>query len=289
MNACWQAIMFSMLIILPLYSQTNIKDKIKIPDSTTVQILTTTDGSTLNGRIIEINEADIRFESNVGIVQIPIQKIKDIKEILTKSIHNGEYWFPNPNSTRLYIAPTGRMLKSGEGYFQNIYIFFIGGAFGITNNITMGGGISIFPGAPEQVYYLTPKVGFQVAKSVNVAVGTLLMGATGGGETIGIHYGVGSIGNSDGSVTAGLGWGYSGSHVADKPIIMLGAEKRLTRRTAFVTENWIVPNSDGSFLSFGLRFFGEGLAIDLAFIRPTGVNGDVGIGIPYVDFVINLK
>ena len=52
---------------------------------------------------------------------------------------------------------------------------------------------------------------------------------------------------------------------------MLGAEKRLSRRVSFVTENYLIPNQDANVLiSYGLRFFGEKLSADLAFWNAPG-------------------
>lgn len=104
-----------------IYAQedASIRSKLRIPDSNHIQILTLTDGSNIFGRIIEIGEGEIKFKSDVGIMTISILKIKKIKEVPASSIKKGKYWFPNPNATRLYFAPTGRMLKQGEGYFAD--------------------------------------------------------------------------------------------------------------------------------------------------------------------------
>jgi hypothetical protein len=102
----------------------------------------------------------------------------------------------------------------------------------------------------------------------------------------GIVYGVGTYGTDDNSFTAGLGYGYADKQMADKPMVMLGGEYRLSRRTAFVTENWIFPGIDQPVVSAGIRFFGEGMCFDLALVNVIG-EGAVAPGIPYADFVIN--
>ena len=67
---------------------------------------------------------------------------------------------------------------------------------------------------------------------------------------------------------------------------MLGAEKRLSRRVSFVTENYLIPNEDvNAVVSYGLRFFGEKLSADLAFWNAPG-NDIVFPGIPYVAFSV---
>ncbi|UCG92906.1 MAG: hypothetical protein JSV97_04160 [candidate division WOR-3 bacterium] len=117
--------LFLACIFLPTgraYAQegTGIKGVLRIPDASHVQILTTIDGTTLMGRIVEIRQTEIQFEADVGTLIIPITKIKEIKEVPLSSIKKGVYWFPNPNHTRLFFAPTARPLKRGEGYLQTI-------------------------------------------------------------------------------------------------------------------------------------------------------------------------
>ena len=103
--------------------------------------------STRIGLIVKKTGNEIDFETNLMTVTIPISSVKQIKKIPASSMRNGEYWFPNPNATRLYFAPTARMLRKGKGYFSDCYLFFRGIAYGITDNITISGGVSLLPGA----------------------------------------------------------------------------------------------------------------------------------------------
>jgi len=282
----------------------NIINNLKIPDSNHIQILTTDDGSANLGRIVEIGTNEIQFQTELGKLTIPLSKIKEIKEVPTDSIRNGQYWFANPNTTRLYFAPTGRMLKKGEGYFADYYLFFPVITYGITDNITIGGGMSLFPGAKidEQIFYLTPKVGLKAVKNLNLAIGALLIklpessndenSATENSDTtdtsygVGILYGVGTYGTEDASFTLGLGYGFVDSDFAEKPMLVIGGEKRLTPRIALVTENWIFPELEDPLVSYGIRFFGEKLSVDLALINTLGKEA-IFPGFPYVDFVFN--
>ena len=122
------SIYISVFCIGSLLAQTEqgIKTKLVIPDSNQVQILKTKDGSQLIGRIIEIREAEIQFETQLGEMTIPISRIEDITTTKETSVKGGKYWFPNPNQTRLYFSPTGRTLKKGQGFFADIYVLFPG-------------------------------------------------------------------------------------------------------------------------------------------------------------------
>ena len=52
----------------------------------------------------------------------------------------------DPNYSRLLFGPTGRPLKKGDGYFSDYELAFPGVAVGITDNLSIAGGISIVPG-----------------------------------------------------------------------------------------------------------------------------------------------
>ena len=266
--------------------------KIRIPDANTVQILTTHDGATLIGRIVEIDESDIQFETGMGRLVIPIARIKNIEITSANSIKDGSYWFPNPNRTRLFFAPTGRMLKQGQGYFADYYLFFPSLAYGITDNISVGGGLSLIPGVDfdEQIFYFTPKIGLKAVNNLNFAAGALIISLPNFDDNdrpvVGVVYGVGTFGSMNHNLTVGLGYGFEDRNLADKPLVMLGGELRISRRTAFVTENWILPGVDNPLVSYGIRFFGTKSSVDLALINTIGEEA-IYPGIPYIDFVFN--
>jgi hypothetical protein len=260
----------------------DVRPRLTVPDSAHAQIITLADGSTIFGRVVAVSGDTVTFQTQAGTLQLAIAQIKEIKETAVGDVRQGQYWFPNPNSTRLFFAPTGQMLKQGEGYFSDYELFFPGVAYGLTDNVTIGGGVSLFPAALEdQAYYLTPKIGFSVSDRLHLATGVLFVGAKGG--TGGVYYGVGTFGDGNGSVTIGGGYGFAGGKIEAKPVGMIGGELRVAPRIGIVTENYLLPVSDNNFLySFGFRFMGEKITTDLALVN---VSGSDIIGIPYVDFV----
>lgn len=265
-----------------------VTETLYVPDSLHVQILRSNDGSTLYGRITEIFDEEIEFATDIGTLKIKITDIKTVEKVHQSSFRGGEYWFPNPNNTRLYFAPKGRMLKKGTGYFQNIYVFFSGFAVGLTDHISLGGGMSLFPviGLDNQLFYLTPKVGFKAMEMFDLAAGALILNAPGENpETMGMLYSAGTLGNDNRNITLVFGYRFENSALEKKPMVMLGYEGRTTRRTAFVSENWMGSGFDDPFVSYGVRFFGKKIAVDLAFIILK--QGAFFPGIPYVDFIYN--
>ena len=273
----------------------DVSSMLRVPEADKTQIITLRDGSTLMGRIKEVGTGIVVFSSQLGDVNIEISKIADIKEIPNSSLRGGRYWFPNPNRTRLYFAPTGRMLKAGQGYFSDIYLFFPSAGLGVTDFFSIGCGISLFPGADisEQLVYINPKVGFMPSEKMALSISTLLIRVPDTDDddssdptTVGILFGTATLGNDDNGLTAGLGYGYADGEMADKPAVLLGGEWRFARRASFVSENWMFPGIDEPLISYGIRFFGEKLSVDLALFNILSEDA-LFPGVPYVDFVWN--
>jgi len=273
----------------------DISGMLHVPDSGKTQIITLNDGSTLTGKITKVNVDSIAFTTQMGEMTISIDKIVEIKEVASSSFKGGKFWFPNPNQTRLYLSPTGRMLKKGQGYFSDLLLFFPSVSFGVTDNITLGGGVSLFPGVDidKQLYYLNPKIGFNAGKNVALAGSVLIMRIPGfdddGFDTpksMGIVFGTCTIGGEDNSFTFGVGHGYVGDEFAESPAVLFGGEYRIARRLSLVSENWKFPDVDNPLISYGLRFFGESISVDLALFNVLSEDFFFP-GIPMVGFIWN--
>lgn len=261
-----------------------------------MQRLILRDGSEMIGRITSVGATSVQFESGIGTTTIPIDAIVDVKEERGGKVVQGRYFFPNPNTTRLIFAPTGRMLKQGEGYFSDYWVFFPGFAAGLSNMVTLGGGMSVIPGVGfnEQLLYFTPKLGIAQSEKFNAAVGALMISVPfnfddSGDDrsSAGLLYGVGTWGAEDASFTAGLGYGYANGDLASSPTVMFGGEARASPRTALVTENYIFPGGN-MLLGGGIRFLGRGIAIDFALLAAAGNDGG-GCCFPFLGFVYNWK
>jgi hypothetical protein len=267
-------------------------------DSAQMYALRTRDGSLFIGRLIRATVDSVYFISAGGPITVPRSSVVELRQIGRGAMREGVYWPPNPGDTRLFFAPTGRMLEKGEGYFSDSYLFFLNFVGGVTSRITLGGGFSIFPldQFTDNIFYLTPKVGLVQTPNANLAIGALV-GFAGFGSfddgsddigSFGIVYGVGTLGSPDASVTFGAGLAYAGGDMADRPLLMLGGERRVARRVSLVSENYVLPGEDGTLISYGLRFFGDRLSTDLAFWNLFGVDDidPVIPGIPYVAFSV---
>jgi hypothetical protein len=264
-----------------------------VADSGVLQRLVTRDGSELIGRIISIGDTTIQFESRLGLMTLRSDDIVKVTSERGGSTRNGQYYFPNPNATRLIFAPTGRMLEAGEGYFSDYWIFFPGVSVGLADMVSIGGGMSIFPGVDlgEQLLYFTPKVGVARTEKFNAAIGALYVTVPSfddgsDRESAGMLYGVGTWGSLDNSFTAGLGYGFANGELASSPAVLIGGEMRASPRVAFVTENYIIPGGT-ALLGGGLRFMGRGLSVDLAIFAASGEES--GCCFPFLGFVYSWK
>ena len=266
---------------------------IRVADTSQVQVIRLRDGSSIVGRVTEVGTDTVRFAAASGTLSIARSDIVELREVEKTAMRRGEVWPANPNATRLLFAPTGRTLPKGEGYFNDTYLFLLSVHGGITSRFTLGGGLSVLPldDFSDNALFIMPKFGVVATPKFNLSVGALagVLGAAfedGESGSFGVLYAVGTAGSPDASVSFGTGLAYAGGEFADRPVAMLGAESRLSRRIAFVTENYVIPNEDvSSVISYGLRFFGEKLSADLAFWLAPGE--DIRFpGIPYVAFSV---
>lgn len=250
------------------------------------------DGGVLRARIIDQDEQRLRIVTVGGLaVDIPPALVDRIDRA-----GSGTEVPPRPsdsNYTRLLFSPTGRPLGKGEGYFSDHYVFFPGVAYGVTDNISVGGGLTVVPGLgiSEQLYYATARAGKQFSERFAVSGGVLYAA---GGESddeaeLGVGFGMATFGRPDKSLTLGGGVArtreydtlYIGnpngtyrlervSNVSYTPVVMFGGTIRMSRRTLLVSENWLIL-SDHFKLSeqpfaLGVRFLGDRLSADVGFV-----------------------
>ncbi len=241
------------------------------------------DGSVLYG-VLERHDADsvivIGAGGRMAFANSGVRLLRPAGDAHQRPDGSTEYWYPNSNTTRLFFAPTGRTLGQREGYFASHQIILASVAVGLTDRMTIGGGSFILP--HSNFWFVTPKVGVVRSEKVNVAVGMLLGGVE--KETGGIGFVAGTYGGEDHNVTVAVGNAFAGTKLANSQVLMVGGERRVSRRLSLVTENYVMPGLAKPFISYGARILGEKISVDLAFANYTGQM--LFPGIPYVDFVV---
>lgn len=244
--------------------------------------VTLKDGSLLIGQVLSENSDTVFFRSK-GDIAISLPKISISKtEIVPEELDVLGFSFSDPNQSRLFFSPTAWTTPSGKVTFSDFELLFPFIGVGITDYFTLSGGFSLIPGVDNQVYYIAPKIKFVDVPNLKVSVGVIYGAVM--EYTAGIAYSVASIGNERANLSCGLGYGFAGSKMSKQPILMVGGELRTSNNLKLITENWFTTEKDVSLMSAGIRFFGEHLSADFAFLFPVAGSSD-GIGfIPWLGF-----
>jgi len=285
-----QILIFTILVFATsnVFGQkTNISEPV---DSTKIYKIELKDGSIFIGNILQQDSVNLVLRtSSIPKIEIPVSKIKSIDEVDKSNFKNDIYWYPNPHATRYFYGPSAIGLKKGEGYYQNTYLVLNSFNVGITDNISIGGGLELISTFAERdpIFFITPKVSFKVAEKFHAGGGVLYARIPGGFGSLGTVFATGTYGTTDNNITGSLGWGFVDSEFSERPIITLSGMTRISKRAALVTENWLMP-TDGYYglFSYGVRFFGEKIAVDLAFLNNRDIAEAIIIGIPYVSFTV---
>lgn len=223
------------------------------------------DGSRFVGSVLSENESQIQFRTVSGLeITLELSAVVSRRTIRAR-LAGGELVRLDPTSSRLFFGATGRPLTKGGGYLAAYELFFSLAAYGVSDDVIVSGGITLFPFSPVQIYYIAPKVTVYNENDRSVALGVLAGGITTGGGVGGILYGVSTIGPPDRAVSAGAGFLFGGGEVKSTPVILFGFERQLSSKIKLISENYAFPwDSSEILFSGGVRFIGGRLTTDLA-------------------------
>lgn len=249
----------------------------------------TTEGQTVIGALVSENEQDIVIDTRqLGEVTIERANIKRMEKVDSARIRDGEYWFRNPQSTRYLFAPNAIGIPEGHGYYQNTWILLNNVNYGVSDNVSIGGGtVPIFLfGANALPIWVLPKVSVSPAENVHLAGGAVLGGVLAEENVgVGLVYGASTIGNRDHNATFGLGYGYAEDEFSETPVINVSGMTRISRTTYLISENYFFAEGNGV-ISFGVRWAPENFAVDFALFRPLGEDTDDFIAAPWLGVTI---
>ena len=254
--------------------------------SDTVKQVRLSDGSTLFGRIVAIDGDRVTIEMASG-TRIDVTRAQILSVRRTSSRMVGiERWEEDPNATRLFFGPTGRPLGRGTGYFAVYELVMPFLSYGITDRISVSGGTPVMPGITGELLYFAPKVTLVTRPGVHLSAGAIAFSVPSEDESLGLAYGVGTIGSTDNAFTIGVGLPFivgEEDELADRAVVMLGLESRTSRRTKLIGESYFVPGESGGLLALGTRFFGERLSADAGLGLWLGEDSECCV--PIVNFV----
>ena len=261
-------------------------------DKSALYRIETVDGNEYIGNIV-LDSADIFVLKTTSLGEIRIRKadVLRVTEVSKSQIKGGELWFDNPQATRYFWQANGYGLKKGEGYYQNVWIFFNQVSYGITDNLSIGAGIVplfLFAGAPTPVW-LTPKLSIPIIENkFNVGAGALVGTVLGEEDAgFGLAYGTATVGDRNTNVSLGLGYGYLDGDLADVPTVSLSAMIRTGQRGYLITENYFIgtADEDAILLSFGGRRLIKNSGLDFGLLFPVNTDGSF-FAIPWLGLTI---
>lgn len=275
------------LIILPFFSDAQTKqDSIK----TRVE---TIDGNEYIGVIQEKTADKIRLKTDkLGEITILTSDIKRISEVTQAIAKDGTYWLDNPQATRYFWAPNGYNLKAGEGYYQNVWVFFNQAVFGLTDHISAGAGVVplfLFAGAPTPAW-ITAKFSVPVVENkFNLGAGALVGTVIGEEKTgFGILYGISTFGSKDKNLNIGLGWAFAGGEMAKNPTVNISGMIRTGPKGYFITENYFIGTTDEFvvMMMIGGRRIIKRTGLDFGAVIPISSAMDGLVVAPWLGFTI---
>jgi hypothetical protein len=284
-------VFFLMVLLLPLVG---LKAQNTI-DTSDVWRVVMINGNEFIGNVTGTDDKTIFMKtSQLGEISIPRAEIKIMQKLDKQKFVSGSYWAENPQSCRYFWAPNGYGLRKGEGYYQNVWVFYNQASYGVSDYFSIGAAVLplfLFGGTPTPAF-ITPKFSIPLVRDkVNIGVGAIAGTVLGASETgaIGIVYGVSTFGNHDNNLSVGLGYGFAQGEWAQKPLIELSGMLRVSRSTYLMSENYFISFGENGFslVSVGARsIIKNSASIDYGLIIPVGRNMDTFIAIPWLGLTI---
>lgn len=278
----------------------NLKFKTQNSEETYEYLVQTLSGSQIKGELIGIKYGKLEVLSkDLGTVQVDLKDIKQIDPINGSEGPSLEYQRNQQansstsddkhivGSNHYFISPSSFGPRKGEGQFQVTYLFFLSGSYGITDNISISGGISILPGIglDEQLFYIIPKVSFPITPKIKV--GAQLTYFTIFDENLGLLSLTSTFGEEDKNLTVGLSYGLINGELVHLPLLNIAGVIRVSKRLALITDNYIgtgdISDVGGLVYSLGIRILSGQSAFDLGL---WSVGDENSIVIPYLNYTL---
>jgi len=178
------------------------------------------------GRAADVSQDLQRVVVDSISTNVLAQLVKEINPVVT------------PNNTRLTFMPTARALKPGTGYVESMMLFLWSVGYGVNDKHAVLGGMSLLPfvALDDQLFYFGTKSSIYRSKSAQIAAGLMSVNHEVLDKRLSTLYGVATLGDTDAALSLFVAYGFEGTDMADRPLLILGGERRLGRRTYFVGE-----------------------------------------------------
>lgn len=265
-------------------------------DTARIYRIETRDGNTYTGTIVSEETGYIILNTDkLGKLKIAVTEIHSRTELKETRKVGDTYWLPNPQSSRYFWAPNGYGLAKGEAYFQNIWVLYNQVSYGFTDNFSIGAGmvpLFLFAGTATP-FWVVPKFSIPVKKErFNIGTGAFL-GTILGEESgiFGLLYGTATIGSRDNNFSFGMAYGFLDDQWADIPIFNVSAMSRLSPKSYFISENYIISadGETGVMLSAGGRSIIRRVGLDYSLWIPIFPDMDGFLALPFLGVTIPMN
>lgn len=264
-----------------------------VTDSTKTMRIETKDGNIYIGNLITEDSLTLVLKTDrLGVINIPLSEIKSRTEMSDAKSVEGQFWLPNPQSSRYFWAPNGYGLEKGSAYYQNIWILYNQVSVGITDNFSIGAGmlpLFLFAGASTPIFFV-PKISVPVVRDkLNIGTGAFL-GTVLGEETgwFGLLYGTTTVGSRDKNFSLGMAYGFSQDQWMQRPIWNLGGMIRTGPKGYLISENYIISGSGATvvIVSLGGRTIIRNVGLDYSLWIPFNDEMDSFFAIPFLGITV---
>ena len=104
-------------------------------------------GTIFTGTLVSMSLTNLEFDAQeMGHISLAYSQVRRADLLGPPVAGRNPGYFDIGNGNRLFFAPTGRGLRKGENSLQAVSLYFVGGNFGLTDNVSLGGYVSLIPG-----------------------------------------------------------------------------------------------------------------------------------------------
>jgi hypothetical protein len=278
-----------MVLLLALAQRGIAQQPIPAVDTTRVVELHLTDGTFVTGKVVAEDVATLTLVTAAGVrVAIPLVALMSWREATAPGAAHA--FRRDPNDSRLFLGHTARTVPRGRGYVLDYLVFFPVASYGLTERVTLTGGMSLIPFLPDQLFYVAPKVGLVQSPSVSLAAGVLylrIVGFVPASGYAGIAYGVATVGGEAAAATVLVGYPFAESDWGKEPLVILGGESRVSARVKVMVEGWKLPGADEVPAIGGVRLIGEHVSWDFGLLFLLGASENTWGFLPWIDVSIH--
>lgn len=219
-------------------------------------------------------------------------EIKFLKEKIVKVTNtNGikKFKFNNPNPTRYFFGPSAIPLNSKSGYYQNVLLSSNFINYGITDNISIGGGLELISTINSSpIWFFNPKTGYMLRENLYAGGGIFLIGIGVDENVASLAYGLFTYGNKNTNFTLATGYGLIGGERTTFAPVMANGTYRINNVISLLSENYIFPdeNVDINYIGIqGIRILSKANVFDIGLIVSPTIFDGFTPALPFVGYV----